>query len=245
MVLNIVNNQWAISTFQGIALGGAGTFAARGLLAWAFEHKDQTDLGVRIPATLWLCIGASGTRVGIPENPRIGLVPPPPADVAPARADSPSILDRVGAAYGVELSVGRAAPPSVKDPDYVVRAIEMRDVEGLTVTAKVPRDRLKTALGRLDRAIWVTGPVAVTLALVIAVVLARSLSRPLVALARETREVVAGAPRRVLWSSRRWAVATRRCSVSIESRDTAVHGFTRSINRTSLLNTLPMPARLR
>ena len=34
-------------------------------------------------------------------------------------------------------------------------------------------------------------------ALVIAVVLARSLSRPLVALARETREVVAGAPRRV------------------------------------------------
>ena len=30
VVLNIVNNQWAISTFQGIAKGGAGTFAARG-----------------------------------------------------------------------------------------------------------------------------------------------------------------------------------------------------------------------
>ncbi|BBK43502.1 3-methyl-2-oxobutanoate dehydrogenase (2-methylpropanoyl-transferring) subunit alpha [Allostella vacuolata] len=30
VVLNIVNNQWAISTFQGIARGGAGTFAARG-----------------------------------------------------------------------------------------------------------------------------------------------------------------------------------------------------------------------
>jgi len=30
-VLNIVNNQWAISTFQGIARGGSGTFAARGL----------------------------------------------------------------------------------------------------------------------------------------------------------------------------------------------------------------------
>lgn len=29
-VLNIVNNQWAISTFQGIARGGSGTFAARG-----------------------------------------------------------------------------------------------------------------------------------------------------------------------------------------------------------------------
>lgn len=30
VILNIVNNQWAISTFQGIARGGAGTFAARG-----------------------------------------------------------------------------------------------------------------------------------------------------------------------------------------------------------------------
>ncbi|MFV0513473.1 MAG: thiamine pyrophosphate-dependent enzyme [Jhaorihella sp.] len=30
VILNIVNNQWAISTFQGIARGDAGTFAARG-----------------------------------------------------------------------------------------------------------------------------------------------------------------------------------------------------------------------
>ncbi|MDO5648130.1 3-methyl-2-oxobutanoate dehydrogenase (2-methylpropanoyl-transferring) subunit alpha [Paracoccus sp. (in: a-proteobacteria)] len=30
VVLNIVNNQWAISTFQGIARGGANSFAARG-----------------------------------------------------------------------------------------------------------------------------------------------------------------------------------------------------------------------
>jgi 2-oxoisovalerate dehydrogenase E1 component alpha subunit len=30
VVLNIVNNQWAISTFQEVALGGAGSFAARG-----------------------------------------------------------------------------------------------------------------------------------------------------------------------------------------------------------------------
>ncbi|MEM7195043.1 MAG: 3-methyl-2-oxobutanoate dehydrogenase (2-methylpropanoyl-transferring) subunit alpha [Pseudomonadota bacterium] len=30
VVLNIVNNQWAISTFQGIAKGGAATFASRG-----------------------------------------------------------------------------------------------------------------------------------------------------------------------------------------------------------------------
>ncbi|KLN60099.1 2-oxoisovalerate dehydrogenase [Kiloniella spongiae] len=30
VILNVVNNQWAISTFQGIAKGGSGTFAARG-----------------------------------------------------------------------------------------------------------------------------------------------------------------------------------------------------------------------
>ena len=30
VILNVVNNQWAISTFQGIAKGGAPTFAARG-----------------------------------------------------------------------------------------------------------------------------------------------------------------------------------------------------------------------
>ena len=30
VVLNIVNNQWAISTFQGLSLGDSGTFAARG-----------------------------------------------------------------------------------------------------------------------------------------------------------------------------------------------------------------------
>lgn len=111
-----------------------------------------------------------------------------------ARKISP-ILERVGLAYGVEVSAQRAVAPASKDPDYVIRAIEMRDVEGLTVTAKVPRDRLKSALARLDRAIWVTGAMAVALALLMAFVLARSLSRPLVALARETREVVAGAPR--------------------------------------------------
>ena len=31
VVLNVVNNQWAISTFQGIARGSSATFAARGL----------------------------------------------------------------------------------------------------------------------------------------------------------------------------------------------------------------------
>ena len=108
-----------------------------------------------------------------------------------------AILERVGLAYGVELVAGSAAPKA-GDADVVVRAIEMRDVEGLTVTAKVPRDRLKLALARLDRAIGVAGALAVALALSVAFILARSLSRPLVELAHETREVVGGAPRVVV-----------------------------------------------
>ena len=109
-----------------------------------------------------------------------------------------AILERVGVAYGVELVVGKAAAPAPNDIDVVVRAIDMRDVDGLTVTAKVPRDRLKQALSRLDRAIWGAGALAVALAMAMAFVLARSLSRPLVELAHETREVVGGAPRMVV-----------------------------------------------
>ncbi|MBK8253096.1 MAG: HAMP domain-containing protein [Polyangiaceae bacterium] len=109
-----------------------------------------------------------------------------------------TMLERVGAAYGVSLSAAKAGSEAPRaDPEYVVRTIEMRDVDGLNVYAEVPRDRLKNALMRLDRAIWVTGAVAVVLALVVAVLLARSLSQPLAALAKETREIVAGAPRRV------------------------------------------------
>ena len=44
VILNIVNNQWAISTFQGIARGDAGTFAARahgfGLPALRVDGND-------------------------------------------------------------------------------------------------------------------------------------------------------------------------------------------------------------
>lgn len=44
VILNVVNNQWAISTFQGIARGGAGTFAARahgfGLPALRVDGND-------------------------------------------------------------------------------------------------------------------------------------------------------------------------------------------------------------
>jgi 2-oxoisovalerate dehydrogenase E1 component alpha subunit len=56
VVLNIVNNQWAISTFQAIARGGAATFAARGTgFGIPSLRVDGNDyLAVR-SATRWAC----------------------------------------------------------------------------------------------------------------------------------------------------------------------------------------------
>lgn len=53
VVLNIVNNQWAISTFQGIARGGAGTFAARG-------HGFGIP-ALRVDGNDWLAVVAAGS----------------------------------------------------------------------------------------------------------------------------------------------------------------------------------------
>ena len=108
------------------------------------------------------------------------------------------ILERIGAAYRLKLTVVDAsapAPPS--DDDTTVRAVDFAVVSGLKVVASVPRDRFKAALSTLDRNIALTGAAAIVVALGIAIVLARSLSRPIAALAHETREVVSGEPKHV------------------------------------------------
>ncbi|HVY45854.1 MAG TPA: ATP-binding protein [Minicystis sp.] len=108
------------------------------------------------------------------------------------------ILDRVGRAYRLTLSVADPkAPAPASDGDFVVRRLDVQNVAGLSVVAKVSRAELRAALERLDRSILVTGGAALGIALVIAIVLARTLSRPLVALAHETREVMNGAPAKV------------------------------------------------
>lgn len=108
------------------------------------------------------------------------------------------VLARIGDAYHVRLTAtteGRPAPRSSEAE--VVRVLDFAEIPGLAVVASVSREPLKQALARLDRAIALTGATVLAIALGIAVVLARSLSRPIVALARETREVMSGAPRRV------------------------------------------------
>lgn len=109
-----------------------------------------------------------------------------------------AILARVGEANGVELGIGDAPGGAVAARDDVVeRTIDIANVEGLRVTASVSRRPLETALARLDRGIAIAGGVAVAVAMLLAFGLARSLSRPIAALAKETREVVTGEPRRV------------------------------------------------
>ena len=54
VVLNVVNNQWAISTFQSVAGGAQGTFAARGLpYGVAGLRVDGNDFLATYSATRW------------------------------------------------------------------------------------------------------------------------------------------------------------------------------------------------
>jgi nitrogen fixation/metabolism regulation signal transduction histidine kinase len=107
-------------------------------------------------------------------------------------------LDRIASAYRLTLDVlepGAPVPPSTEDVE--VKAVDFSQVTGLKVVASVGRDELKRALRELDRSILTTGIAAIAFALLVAWILARTVSRPIVALAHETREVVTGDPTHV------------------------------------------------
>jgi len=54
VILNVVNNQWAISSFQGIAGGEAATFAARGVGSGiASLRVDGNDFLAVLAASRW------------------------------------------------------------------------------------------------------------------------------------------------------------------------------------------------
>lgn len=107
-------------------------------------------------------------------------------------------LDRIGRAYRLTLtSVDPATPAPRSDDDVSRRAVDFTVVSGLKVVASVDRADLKRQTAALDRWIALTGAAAFSAAIIIAIVLARSLSRPLAALAHETREVVSGEPKHV------------------------------------------------
>ena len=108
------------------------------------------------------------------------------------------ILTRIGAAYRLRLdAVDPGAPVPRSDDDVVVKAVDFNEVKGLKVVASVPRQDLKVLRDALDRTILFAGTAAIAVASLIALALARNLSRPIVALAHETREVVSGEPKHV------------------------------------------------
>lgn len=109
------------------------------------------------------------------------------------------ILDRVGRAHGVTLApIDLEGPAPDTKPDEVVRVIKLEDeVRGLSVVASMSKVPLVEALDRLDREIATSAAVGVLAALAVAILLARNLSRPILELARETREVITGEPRPV------------------------------------------------
>jgi signal transduction histidine kinase len=109
-----------------------------------------------------------------------------------------TILERVGVSHGVTLEVARADRSPRNTVDIVERSVDVNDVAGMHVMVTATKDTLHKALDELDRSLWFAGGAAVLVGLVFAMVLARSLSRPLVELARETREVVMGEPRMIV-----------------------------------------------
>jgi len=108
-----------------------------------------------------------------------------------------TILERIGLSYGVKLHASGGRSGENRD-DAVVRTVDVKDVPGMRVVITATKEKLHEALAELDRAVLAAGAAALLIGLGLAVVLARSLSRPLVELARETREVVVGEPRPIV-----------------------------------------------
>ena len=104
----------------------------------------------------------------------------------------PPLLARLGETLGVEVEARAAPAPSA--PDVAQATCAITDGAGTRVPIVVTKPRLELyrALARLDETVLYAGLAAMGVALVFAVVLARSLGRPIAELAREARKVATG-----------------------------------------------------
>ena len=109
-----------------------------------------------------------------------------------------STLNRIGEAYGVKLSL---APDAIAEPDaHEARLLVEapgRELVGLRVMATISKRPLELRLASVDERIIFASAITVFVAAVVAILLARSIARPLEALARQAGEVVRGDPRPV------------------------------------------------
>jgi signal transduction histidine kinase len=106
------------------------------------------------------------------------------------------ILERVGRAYGVLLSLDRKSLPPA-GPALLERKLRIKEIVGLEVNAAISRQPMFEAMAQIDSSIFLIGAIAVLVSVALAVFIARGLSQPLVELAQQTRQVVRGSPKPV------------------------------------------------
>ena len=101
-----------------------------------------------------------------------------------------SILSRVGASQGIELSLSEPLDPR----NWLVRSVRLSQLPGVTVFATRSRVPLLSAIGQLEQAVLLLGMASLAGALVFAWLLSRGLAAPIVSLAEQARRVVTGEP---------------------------------------------------
>ncbi len=110
--------------------------------------------------------------------------------------DANALLKRVGKTVGVDVAMGVPPAPAAN----VARAsCDLRDAGGKTLTLTVGKSKasLDVALAQIDQAVLLSTLVSIGGALILAVLLARSLGRPIAELAGEARKVATGEARAV------------------------------------------------
>ncbi|MET0592709.1 MAG: ATP-binding protein [Polyangiaceae bacterium] len=109
-----------------------------------------------------------------------------------------STLNRIGEAYGVKLSIADG-PVTTNDPHEARLLVEApsRELSGLRVMATISKRSLEERLASVDDRLVFAAAITVAVAAAVAILLARSIARPLEALARQAGEVVRGDPRPV------------------------------------------------
>jgi two-component system, NtrC family, nitrogen regulation sensor histidine kinase NtrY len=101
-----------------------------------------------------------------------------------------SLLKRIGASSGVELSL----EPPQPSPDRLQRTLALPEQSGISVTASRSRRALLSTVEQLDLTVLLIGSATLASALLITVLLSRGLARPVRDLAEQAQRVIRGDP---------------------------------------------------
>ena len=183
-------DELVLFTGTGEILGSGGDPAAPGTA----DPSLASDL-VRRPAFEYRPPGPKGKAALVVRcsrrlgNQTVGLVGARHLD---------STLNRIGEAYGVKLAIlSDATPPPDAHEARLLVDVPNPELSGLRVVATISKRPLEARLASVDDRIVFASAITVVVAAAAAILLARSIARPLEALANQAGEVVRGEPRRV------------------------------------------------